>query len=114
MRCKTGSLAKCSLSTFSTRVRYSTRSRPFELRDVRLGDVAIVGHVEDRRRHARRRGELLVLHDRAQLAPQPLEVLDLDGRPELLAAHLLDGVGLGLHRLEVLAEQLHGLARRGP
>ena len=60
--------------------------------------MAIVGHVEDLRRHARGRGELLVLHYRVQLAA-PFEVLDLDA-PEALVAHRL--MESAAHRLEVL------------
>ena len=52
-------------------------------------------------------GVLLVLHDAAQLAAQLFERgATVDARPEVLAPDLLDGVGLGLHRVLVLREQL--------
>ena len=82
---------------------------PFEPGDVRLRRELRVVDVEDLRRDARRRALLLVLHDPAQLAPQTFEMMDLHRLPEVLAPHLLDGVGLGLHGVLVLGEQLDRL-----
>ena len=96
--------ARCS--TYSTRAVLD-QVEPLEAEGCRSRRPRFsVGDVEDLRQRPTGRRGLLVLHDAAQVAPQLLEMVDLDRGPEVLAADLIDGVGLRLDRVLVLGEQL--------
>jgi Asp-tRNA(Asn)/Glu-tRNA(Gln) amidotransferase A subunit family amidase len=77
---------------------------PFEPRNVGVGRKLGIGYIEVLWCNSLRRWKLLVPHDPAKLAPKSFEVVDLNGSPEVVVAHLLYGFGPGLHRVLILGQ----------